>query len=259
MKPLKITIALVLLAVFGVIVWQAVKPSDEPVYKGRTLTSWLGDSPDVSWALNFKNLAGSYQWEAGYGTGVGRILSGEAADAVRHIGVDAIPTLLRHLRGGDSAFTARLRELAQRQHIVNLKLKPLKPTHARYGLLGFCLLGTNGSSAVPALIRIAAQDAYPGARELAILSLGHVGPPAKVAVPYLLQWANADPKVRGAAIESLGRIGPPAKAAVPHLLQWATNTDTEIQTLAKLVLLKVDRGAAEKAGFTNEHETPFAP
>lgn len=137
-------------------------------------------------------------------------------EAVQHIGTDAIPTLLRLLRASDSSLKTKLIRLLQRQHLFKVEYTPASSQNS-CGAYGFYVLGTNGHSAVPALIQIAKD--------------------------------NISNPSRAAAIDALRPSGPLAKAAVPYLLEWATNADTEVRQGARWSLLKIDPEAAVKAGF----------
>jgi hypothetical protein len=107
-KRVWIAIVVVCVALAGVIGWQVVKTNDEPepVYKGRTLTSWLEDYSGMS--------------------DLGVLDSGtrDATEAVHHAGTNAIPTLLRMLRAKDSPLKSKLIVLAQRHHIIKFRYYP---------------------------------------------------------------------------------------------------------------------------------------
>jgi hypothetical protein len=209
MKRVRIAIVIVFVALIGAIGWQVVKPNEpEPIYKGRTLTSWLKD------------------WDAGPVTaltvGPSTLYSRdnpETAEAVRQMGTNAFPTLLRLLRAKDSALKFKAINLLGR---VDERL--VRRMDATYwncaAIFGFKALGTNAQAAVPELVRIANQN-------ISVVS-------------------------RSGAVQSLGYIGPPAKQAVPEVMRWATNKDI----VAIWALIRIDPEAAAKArmatGITNE-------
>jgi hypothetical protein len=87
MKRVRIPIAIAFAVLVGVIGWQLVKPSDEPSYKGKTLSAWLR----------------SYEYIArSHSAGVAEESElDEIREAIRHIGTNAIPTLLRLVRAKD--------------------------------------------------------------------------------------------------------------------------------------------------------------
>ena len=235
-KRLKIALAVLVVALVGVIAYRVAQPPDEPVYQGKPLSEWL-------------NIHTPFQGASGIilTTLIAKRADAQqkADEAVRQCGTNAIPTLLRLLRTKDSAFETWTRRLLQRQHVIQIRFTPASYWN-HVAAAGFAVLSTNAQAAVPDLIEIANQNiSYWSACE-AIYSLGCIGPPAKPAVPHLLQWTtNADEAVRQTAIRTLGKIGPSAKAAVPFLLQCATND------LAKQSLIQIDFEAAAKAGLIN--------
>jgi hypothetical protein len=189
MKWLKIALVVLAVALVGVICWQVVRPSDEPVYKGRTLTSWLENYARVP-------LDGYIRQEH------------ETDMAVSQIGTNAVPTLLRLLHKKDSAFKVKLMALLARQHVITVDYTPAEDWN-KAALVGVQVLETNAQTAVPDLIEFAKQDTSPSSQYIAIASLGYIGPQAKQAVPYLLQWAT-NRTLKRFAIPSLWRIDPEA-------------------------------------------------
>ncbi len=197
-KRYQIAVAVFIAAIVGVIAWEATRPR-QPVYNGKTLGRWLSTSFGESDRDPAKREAGE--------------------EAVRQIGTNAIPTLLRLLRMKDSAMKTRVITLARSQHIINIQCEYAGRWNqiAEYA---FSCLGTNAQTAVPALLRIAEE--------------------------------NISPTSRSYAIETLGWIGPPAKEAVPSLLLWATNEVVPVRRYARFSLLRIDREAAARAGITND-------
>lgn len=197
----RMKISFAALAAFSLAVgaWVSLRPA-EPVYRGRPLSQCLApclSNPD----------RGSMNWAA-------RTL--EADEAVRHFGTDAVPTLLRMLEARDPSPKARLIDLAERRCGVFIKHASAEEQNEA-GQRGFEVLGAEGSNAVPALLRIARRNLSPASHSAAIAALGAVGPPAKAAVPSLLQWATNDGTQGGAAIRALGRIRAEPSIVVPFL------------------------------------------
>jgi HEAT repeat protein len=77
---------------------------------------------------------------------------------------------------------------------------------------------TGARLAVPVLARLAADKDYES-RKYVLESLIEIGPPARAAVPTLIEILKAKQKYRGLAARALGRIGPDARAAVPALVE----------------------------------------
>lgn len=196
-KRVKNVLVFFLIAIVGVVVWQvAQRREPEPVYRGKTLSSWL----------------------RGYVTSPN--LAQECDEAVLQAGTNAFPTLLRRLRAKDAGSMAKLITLLQRQHIIKIEFTPAAAWNAA-AASAFWLLGTNAQTAVPALIQIADQDISPESQRSAIYSLAGIGPAAKEAVPSLLRWTtNADPMVRNTARFSLFVIDPEAAAKAGITNTW---------------------------------------
>jgi HEAT repeat protein len=255
-KRVQIALAVVLVALAGVMLWQ-VSPPREPVYEGKRLRRWL----------------------KAYATPGGP--EAFADEAVRQAGTNAIPRLLSLLRFEDSALKVKFMDLMRQQHIITIEFT----TAAAWnwvGAKGFEALGTNAQSATSALIQIARQNISPSSRYYAIDALGFIGPPAKEAVPSLLQWAtntnghvlcsamralgrireepdlvlpvltnalhSAVPVVRMNAVSALGELGPGAKAAVPALVEMFNDWVPDVRRNATNALKQINREAPAGAG-----------
>ena len=96
-------------------------------------------------------------------------------EAVRQIGTNAIPTLLRLLRMKDSAMKTRVITLARSQHIINIQCEYAGRWN-QIAAYAFSCLGTNAQTAVPALLRIAEENISPTSRSYAIETLGWIRP-----------------------------------------------------------------------------------
>ena len=170
----KIVLVVLAVALVGVIVWRVAQTRErEPVYNGRTLTSWLQDLEHPDFSRTF-----------------------EAPYAVNQIGTNAIPILLRTVLAQDSAFKTNIIGLMARQHFIKVQYTPAATRHI-WAAEGFLMLNDKAKPAIPSLIQIASQQDIPlPCRTTALRCLGNIGPAAKEAVPYLMQqWttnANAN-------------------------------------------------------------------
>jgi HEAT repeat protein len=261
-KRVQITLAVLLVALVSGIAWQALRER-QPVYQGKRLSSWL-KVYRLGWMIH---------------------TTLNADEAVRQVGTNALPTLLRMLRAKDSALKVKLMELAKRQHIIKIEYTTAQELNYR-AACAFRALGVEAQSAVPALIEIANRNISPASQCRAIESLGSIGPSAKEAVPSLLGWAtNADSEVRDHAITALVEIhaepyrvcallinalhdpspvvqinalvalanfGPNAKLAVPALVEFLNAhddaTSRSLRSLTANALKAIDPEAAAKAG-----------
>ncbi len=258
--------ALVLVAVLGGLVWLVFFAGEpEPVYQGKRLSAWLEDlSPTsiVSHPAEFQI----------------------ATNAVRHIGTNAIPTLLRMLQARDSALTLKLVALAEQQRVVKIHYVRASERNLQ-AVSGFGTLGAKAKDAVPPLMKIYQQNNSPVTRRFAAAALCAIGPDARAAVRLFLREAidtntgdqnardvryaciyalgrvHAEPElvvpalatalsdpdrfVRMNAGEALGKFGPDAKAAVPALFGLLNDQDSAVREAAALAIKKIDpEGAA---------------
>jgi hypothetical protein len=121
------------LALAGII-WVLLQPS-EPAYRGRRLVYWLGYYFPPPTFMN----------------GGGGFANPEAVEAIRQIGTNGIPTLLRLAAAHDSALKLDLVRLAAKQHLIRIPFTSAWEKN-RLATLGFSALGAAASNAMPALI-----------------------------------------------------------------------------------------------------------
>jgi hypothetical protein len=102
-KRVQIALAVLLVVIAGVGVWQGLRER-EPVYQGKPLSSWL---------------------IAVYSTtGTPEAQEEQANAAVRQVGTNVLPTLLRMLRAKDSPLKVKLMALADKQHVIKISYTP---------------------------------------------------------------------------------------------------------------------------------------
>ncbi|MDB6067029.1 MAG: HEAT-like repeat protein [Pedosphaera sp.] len=263
-KRFRIGFGLLLVGAVGGVAWLALRPG-EPMYKGKRLSVWLKvyDS-----AAGYKPYSPARQKEAD--------------DAIRSIGTNAIPTLLRRIRAKDSASTLWLVSLAEKQRVFKVKFRYAWILHVE-GKNGFRALGAGGKDAVPELIRIFEQDHSTESREDVAEVLNRIGSAAELAVPALvlslgdtkshyrvpviqaLREIHARPEivlpamvkcasdqntdVRVQAILTMGAFGSDSRQAVPDLVKLLSDSNYYIRDVAKAVLLGIDPEAAAKMGL----------
>jgi hypothetical protein len=126
-------------------------------------------------------------------------------------GVYAADLLSRRPADGKEAIPTLIAGLEYHDPVCYQWSQPGQPVFAARGL------GRYGQEAVPALVQ-----ALPS--EGAVQGLAEVGPPAKEAVPWLVELLDKEPLpgkkgafLRAWVVHALGRIGPEARAAVPTL------------------------------------------
>jgi len=197
-----------LLLLFGLLWLLTGQISHEPVYGGKTLTLWLR-TYDPSSPLG----RGSREWN-------------ETDDAVRHIGTNAIPFLLRMLRETDSSLKLALAALAQRQRFIKIHFVPATTRNIEASK-AFIVLGDAAKDAVPDLMKAYDENNSIESRSAIEEALSWIGPGAESAVPLLLQAAtNANNEVRANALWALGDIHCDAQVCVPVLIRALGDSDS---------------------------------
>jgi HEAT repeat protein len=254
-KRLRIALAILIVAMVGGVGWLVLRPG-EPVYKGESYSMWLDE----------------YAASAGH-------LS-EAEVAIRHIGTNAIPQLLKLLAAKDSQFEEYVIELARRQTWISIRL-PEAWRDTDRAFWGFKVLGADAKPAVPGLVALL-DGKDRDVRMCALIALRSIGPSASNAVPAIIQHFNGtDFSTRIMAAQALGTIhamsgssvpaltaslqdsnsavivygigsleafGVEAKPAVPALVGLLKDPDLGVRTAATNALKKIDPEAAVKAG-----------
>ncbi len=225
-KKRGIMLAAVLAAVLGGLLWHVLSTVEpEPVYQGKRLSAWLEDYVPVVYPTSMPTAADK-----------AAILRPWAADnAVRHIGTNAIPTLLRLLRARDSTFRLKLIALTQKQHFIKIHFVPASERNRQAGR-AFLALGSTAKDALPALLAIYEEKVSAHSQECALLAVVGIGPDAKPALPLLLKVASdtntPDPEailVRRAAICAIGSIHGVPRLAVPVLIKALSDQDREVR------------------------------
>jgi hypothetical protein len=256
-KKRRILLAALLVALLCAFGWWLTRPS-EPSYKGKSLSAWLEDygppHPDAH----------------------------EADEAVRHIGTNAIPILLRMLRANDSPLKTKLIEWLGRQHLARIKIASADDKHFD-AWAAFQALGENAECAVPEMVQIYEEKISTKSQCVTADSLGGIGPAARVAIPTLLIGLNTTndpvrrttiyalgeihgepelvvpklmnllrdpiPKIRQYAVIALGQFGTNAQSAIPDLAAALNDPDLTIRRAATNALKQIDPTAAARAGI----------
>ncbi len=263
----RILLVTLLIAALGFASWLLLRPDPEPTYQGKPLTYWLD--------------------------GIVHGRSAEATEAVRQIGTNSIPALLRKLSSGDSKIKLKLMQLSRKQHLINIKWRTAENEHFE-GQFGFGCLGYQGKPAVPGLIEIYNQNrpgpyndpysieeifgciGHPGpdaipqivqdttnsdyaARATAVWSLWQIHSKPELSVPALTRTLHdPDDNIRASAANGLAAFSIDAKSAVPDLIKALGDPFPHVKTAAATALQIIDPAAAAKAGVTNFSTSPFS-
>ncbi len=204
----------------------------EPVYHGLPLSYWL----------------------KGYYASTNAPTRADTDAAMRQMGTNASPTLLRMLRGSDSLLTDKVAEKLglwlYRHNFVKFNPPMQSDMKHFFALWGMSAMDPEATrSAVPQLIEIYDRQPNRLARQIVAAVLSEIGPPAKAAVPELLQGtADTNDNVRMDCIFALGQIHAEPDRAVPVLTKCLRDPLSQI------------RGSAARAlGTFGEDARPALP
>lgn len=190
------------------------RPAPEPSYGAKPLSDWLIQLEDSD-----NHVERDY-----------------AASAVRHIGTNGIPTLLRMMRSKESPITT---ELLAWRHGWYSPFDFFSPFLNRYifggpsdivvrAQAGFIALGPSAATAVPELSKILDQNLSAKYTSRTVRVLGKIGPAAKAAVRSLLRAAastnNGD---HYDEFVSIGEIHAEPDSVVPFLIGVMSNVPAD--------------------------------
>jgi len=206
------------------LLWCGITREREPRYDGRSLSEWL-DLYSFSMRKS--------------------VPSQEAADAVRHIGTNALPSLVTWVQEAQDMppWREHLFHLASHWNLGEPLVESLASPQLRVtrAVWGFYILGEDARGAVPDLARVASERKSPSS-EFAFVALSYLG---KDALPPLLSMitnTTSLPMLRLEALSSvgkLGHLGTNAHPAVVLLIRCLDDPDlapTAAKTLGTLHL-----------------------
>ncbi len=215
-------LVLVLLAVAAVawLIWR-LNSSDEPVYQGKPLRAWLDE------AYRTRDLQ-------------------SVTNAVRQVGTNALPVLLRMVKFKDGWLVQQIQFLPNSRDMLPERLARDYHTMAVWG---FNALGPTARPAVPALVALL-DNRDNAVRATAASCLRAIGPQAQESVPIWIRCL-ADLVRRGDlgggdgaalavnAAMALSTFGPAAKEAIP-ILSAVTNGPTWwVGNAAQFALMRI--------------------
>jgi hypothetical protein len=196
MKRLRRIILLIALFVTlllaGLLTWNLIL-NREPRYQDRTLTQWLEDYDNLSSGtlMETNDLA----------------MLQTSTNALKQIGTNAIPFLLKKLSGRENAIEQRLKQWMGETQLNRLHLADHDRQRA-LGLDGFEVLGKEAVSAVPSLLLLT-QEPYPGIRFAALESLRAINTESDTILSILRQTIHAvDKKAQRGSAEVLIELYP---------------------------------------------------
>jgi HEAT repeat protein len=185
MKKRTRNLLLVLLGLgFVAVVWAVVRPR-EPAYHGKALSFWL---------------------EEYYATLNDKEANEENAKALRAIGTNAFPQMLKMLGSRQPAYKRKANALLRRLHVGNYS-RDQKYAHD-YAAYAFQAFGPDAQPAVPGLAALLDVNDF-GVQIATLEALKYIGPAASNAAPALTRhMQDADIVIRDEAAKTLKVVAP---------------------------------------------------
>ncbi len=176
--------------------------------------------------------------------------NGDAETAIRAMGTNAVPELIRLLQVHDTFLRRQVWALARRNSLpLRLWFPGLKPPDAavvRAGAIrSLGVLGPDARMAAPALGKIMRGSDHQE-RADASAALGRIGKDSLPVLLAALEDHNAD--VRRAAASALAQLGPDAQGAVPALARLLLDPDRSVRDVAAYALQTIGAPAAGMLG-----------
>jgi HEAT repeat protein len=223
----------------------AVARSREPVYNGKKLSEWLQIlTPDPEKASNPKDRE-------------------EAEFAIRQIGTNALPVLLKMLHSKENSFKSRLKDtLEYDQEIVDIRFLPRDWNYVR-AVNALFVLGPSAKPTIPELNRMladvemgrysayalssvarnepkylihAAEHENEDVRSMFLYGLSEMGTNSEPLLPLIIpRLTDKSSRVRSRAASTLGHVATNQPSlAVPLLIKALNETnETAMETLGK--------------------------
>jgi len=180
----------------------------KPRYQGRSLDSWVKDF----------HLVGGEQHE-------------KAKVAVRHMGTNALPKLIKMLRYEAPAWKVRLQEWNEWIPIIKFRFQAASVRHWR----AETALQALGPIAVPTLLDLVKEGKSGGRAWDALFMIGEQG-----ITPLTGALTNSDPNIRTYAAMALASLESEGSAAVPALLRKLDDSDYRVREAVTNALRSID-------------------
>jgi len=202
----------------------------EASYRGRGLSDWV----DRYQALDSRAFE-----------------TGEVVDAIRHLGTNALPELVRRLgydpaprRKRASTLGRALPGFLRRRVFLQPLLIDQREFRANTATVALAVLGPEAGRALPELARLAISTNSPVVSRRAMRALTYVGDQGMAPLMVILN--NRQHPYRVFAIDYIGAFGTNATMAVPALVEALRDPDLAVRLRATNSLRKV---APAMAGF----------
>jgi len=213
---LRVGIAILLLTVTAFVL-VAVWRSAEPSYQGQSLGRWLE------------------QYHSARGTGTSSV---KAEEAIRQMGTNALPTLIRMICARDSLIKQAVMKWSSKQKFIKFTFTPA--TKLRYqAQAGYEILGPAAKAQVPELTVILTNDNVGQVRQCTASALGFIGEDAKSAASALLVTAkDQDNQVRNSSLWALSRIHADPELVLPGLIEGLDDSFSVARENAAIALAR---------------------
>jgi len=219
------------LAALALLIWLAFH-SSEPSYHGKSLNRWLEQARQNKEIENA--LADVY-------------LDTPSAHAVRAMGKDALPSLIRMAHTRDTPFRRGMIELSRKYEWLGLHPQSFDDIQMK-AAYGFSILGPSAKTALPELTAML-DDPAPEVRLLAAFAIGKIGPAGASAIPALgkliANSVSANPNrkhstdERALAAYALGSMGPAAQAALPQIELLRKDSNYFVRAAGEAAFVKI--------------------
>jgi hypothetical protein len=168
------------LVILGFLVFRPTGPK-EPEYQGRRFSAWLNEYHQARWnGKRFSDPHATMQ---------------AAEQAIKAIGTNGIPTLLRLLQGNDLKRKEKLNALLDKQSLMHLRFER-SSLQRGLAMSGFEILGSEAMPAGPALVQ-GLQSPDWSQRRYTLECLFLIDQNKKVLLPELVQaFHNSDPGIQ---------------------------------------------------------------
>ncbi len=207
MKRSRTVALVVLLAVIATVAAFIVLRPREPMYQGKRLSEWLEEWDTFNVDTN-----------------------APTAEAIRQMGSNTFPYLIRQLRAKDSVLKRKCAKLLERLSLIRIDLGSAD-VHRQQGRAGFYVLGNLAAPAIPELSKL--LNAEDTSLDAAIV-LVFIGPEAVLTLAQALTNSNAS--VRASVAFALAQAKWNAKAAVPNLLTCLLDKEANVRFSAAVAL-----------------------
>jgi HEAT repeat protein len=197
-KKRGLLLALLFVALLGGVVWVLSRPT-EPAYQGKPLSAWLNEYNGRPGDTNQAALV-----------------------AIREMGTNAIPALLKIIESDDPPFQRMMSELNRKQSLVHFPVRE-KPYPRWAASAALYAMGANARPAFPALTNLLfhANSLFKSAAPAnALAGLGSSGLP-----PLLAALTNQNPFIRSSAATGLGWARSDQNIVVPALIARLSDRD----------------------------------